>query len=306
MINKAVDGNLVPIQAQFLFELNSHICTNKPDLIILNETWLKKSVKNNEVIENSVYQVFRKDRSILSHPLDPNNPRKFKKNGGGVLIAIRSDIEAIVKRINLRNGAEIVAIEVTLDGTKFIFCTCYRVGTLGAVNHSSIVNSITPFFKSKRPKKIFIIGDFNLSNIPWPIDSSIPISSSTEKMFVDTFRDLGLTQCVSEPTHTKGKTLDILLTNSEQLVTNLSVKDHNSICKSDHFAIAFDVKTKVKRKKSIKRKIYNFKKANWEALNNDICHTNWDAMLDSTEPELAWSKFKSKLFFYIDLNISLN
>ena len=60
--------------------------------------------------------------------------------------------------------------------------------------------------------------------------------------------------------------------------------------------ITFEVKTKVKRKKPTKRKIYHFKRANWEALKEDLCTVNWDTMLNSTEPDLAWSKFKTNLF----------
>ena len=159
-------------------ELNTYIHTDRPDVVILNETWLKKSIGDHEIIENTQYKVFRKDRSILSHPSDPNNPRKFKKFGGGVLIAIRSDLNATSKRISMRNGAEIVAIEVTIGGSKFIFCTCYRVGTLGHNNYDSISNSICSFYKSKKPKKIFIVGDFNLSSATWPLDDS-PCKAAT-------------------------------------------------------------------------------------------------------------------------------
>ena len=49
-----------------------------------------------------------------------------------------------------------------------------------------------------------------------------------------------------------------------------------------------------------KRKLLNFKKADWEALNHDLCHTNWNAMLDCREPELAWSSFKSRLSHLIN------
>ena len=56
-----------------------------------------------------------------SHPSDPNNPNKFKKFGGGVLIAIRSDIQADVKRLSVRKGAEILAIEVSIDNKKNCF-----------------------------------------------------------------------------------------------------------------------------------------------------------------------------------------
>ena len=286
-----------------IFELNTEICKNKPDLVMLNETWLNKSIKNSEIIEGSDYNVFRSDRSQVTHPRDPNNLKKFKKRGGGVLIAVRSDIDAVSKRVSLKSGAEIVAVEITFDGSKFVFCTCYRVGTLGIVNHDSIRSSIASLFKSKKPKRIFIVGDFNLSSVHWPLVDNDPNVNSTEKVFVDTFNDFGLSQCIECPTHIKGKTLDILLTNYALLVNNINVLDHNSICKSDHFPLTFQVKTKVKRKKPTKRKIYKFKHVNWEALNRDICSIDWNAILDRTEPEVAWSRFKSKLFFHVNKHI---
>ena len=283
-------------------ELNLYVHINKPDIVILNETWLKRSIRDHEVIEDTTYKIFRKDRTILSHPNDPNNPDKFRKNGGGVLIAIRSDLVATTKRISLRNGAEILAIEVAVNGSKLIFCTCYRVGTLGPVNHGSISDSIRSFYKCKKPKKIFIIGDFNLSSVIWPLEN-LTCSNNTEKLFIDTFNELGLTQCIEEATHAKGKVLDLLLTNHLQLISNLSILEQNSTCKSDHFPITFEVKTKVKRKKPTKRKIYNFKRANWEALNDDLCNVNWDAMLNSAEPDLAWSNFKGSLFYHVNKHI---
>ena len=121
-----------------VLELNTYINTNNPDLVMLTETWLKKSIRDHEVIENTNYNVFRNDRSQSSHPSDPSNPKKFRKFGGGVLIAIRSDIEVTSKRISLCRGAEIVAIEVTINESKFIFCNCYRVGTLGNANFMTV------------------------------------------------------------------------------------------------------------------------------------------------------------------------
>ena len=85
-------------------------------------------------------------------------------------------------------------------------------------------------------------------------------------MFVDSFEDRGLDQCLTVPTHIKGRTLDILLTNSKSLISSLHVLEKDSICKSDHFPITFEIKTYFKTKPITKRKIYNFKKAYWEGL----------------------------------------
>ena len=37
-------------------------------------------------------------------------------------------------------------------------------------------------------------------------------------------------------------------------------------------------------------------KANWDGLNYDLCHTDWNAMLSCCEAEIGWMKFKTKLF----------
>ena len=73
------------------------------------------------------------------------------------------------------------------------------------------------------------------------------------------------------------------------------ISDKN-LCKSDHYLITLEIKTNVKHKKVPKRKILNFKKANWAALNYDLGNIRWNAILDCMEPELAWLAFKHTLF----------
>ena len=97
-----------------VLELNLFITDKKPDVVILNETWLDKSVKNSEVFEGNSYKVFRNDRSQLSHPSDPNDATKFRKFGGGVVIAVRNDIDVSPKKLKLGDGAEILAIAITV------------------------------------------------------------------------------------------------------------------------------------------------------------------------------------------------
>ena len=77
-----------------IYEFNSYININNPDIIMLNETWLRKCV---------------------------------------------------------RKGAEILAIEVTIDNKKFVFCTVYRVGNLDEPNHTSIINTIKTFYTVRDP-----------------------------------------------------------------------------------------------------------------------------------------------------------
>ena len=102
------------------------------------------------------------------------------------------------------------------------------------------------------------------------------------------------------PTHYKGSTLDILLTSSVVRINDLRVGERDSVCKSDHFPINFKIDIKVSRKKPFKRVCYNFKNVNWDGLNHELRHTNWDTMLKCTEPEIGWKRFKDKLFEVAD------
>ena len=82
-------------------ELQFFATNSRPEIIVLNETWLKKSISNNEILPDSQYEIFRNDRTKRTHPQDPSNPKKFRENGGGVLLAVRSDLNATVKRLTV-------------------------------------------------------------------------------------------------------------------------------------------------------------------------------------------------------------
>ena len=124
-------------------EISTYLNHSKMDIAILNETWLKKSVLDSEFLHPNQYKIFRADRSKKTHPPDLSNPSRFKRNGGGVLIAVRTDLNLSSKQIQLGGGAEILAVEFTTGtGVKFVICTCYRVGTLGMENHDKVISSL--------------------------------------------------------------------------------------------------------------------------------------------------------------------
>ena len=194
-----------------------------------------------------------------------------------------------------------LAVELILeDGSKIVISTCYRVGTLGIQNCNEIVLALNKLLRKKKLKKFLLIGDFNFSTADWLLNSS---TNSTEQRFLEEFLRLGLVQCIASPTHNKGKILDILLSNSENHINNISTISNHEFCKSDHFGITFDVKFKIKRKKPIKIKGFNFKHAKWDRLNEELNSINWSLVLDSQEPDLAWLRFKEILNYHLDLYI---
>ena len=76
--------------------------------------------------------------------MDPMNSGKFRKNGGGVLIAVNNDLSIQSKIMPVKCAAELLAVVLTLgDGSKIILTTCYRVGTLGIPNYNEILQTLS-------------------------------------------------------------------------------------------------------------------------------------------------------------------
>ena len=90
-----------------------------------------------------------------------------------------------------------------------------------------------------------------------------------------------------------------LFSNSPDLVSNISIKGKNQVCSSDHLAITLELGP-AKRKTFPKHKIYNFKKANWTDLINDLKNVNWKAALQYCDADTAWANFKAILFALCD------
>ena len=116
------------------------------------------------------------------------------------------------------------------------------------------------------------------------------------------FENNCLSQLVKEPTHYLGNILDILLTDKPGIIYSLKIGDHKENVTSDHFTINFHVLTTLitKKAKHKKRKIYNCKKADWKAINEEFAKTDWNSILDGKNAHCAWRDFKFKLFAVID------
>ena len=285
-----------------LYELHSHIFTTKPDVIILNETWLKKSILDTQVLPQN-YKIRRVDRTGKTHPWDPSNPQKFRKNGGGVLIAHRTDIDVESTEVGvIKVQAEILTINLKLpSGKRLSLSTFYRVGNLGTENYESVRKYLTTLASKKRLDKHVLIGDLNFPEIRWPDNVS---TVDLHKNFLELLMvDLCHSQLITESTHKNGKILDLLFTNIPELIDNVSVLGYKEACSSDHYRIHFKIKLDVPMKKTVKRKVYNYSKADWRALNFDIRRIDWESHIGMHDPHQSWPLFRTAMERLCDKHI---
>ena len=283
-----------PLNVTKVHEINGYIFTKRPDIIILNESWLKSNISSNEFFPEN-YRVFRNDRSLKSHPFDPRRPKKFRMNGGGVLIACRGDLDVTsCKFSKITVQAEVLSVTFkTKCGKSFCLSTFYRVGTLGINNFDEFCTHFTSLATSRKISKHILVGDFNFPEVSWP-NANTPCE--LHGRFLDFLNcELGHSQIINEPTHKSGNILDLLFTNIPGLIRNLKVLDQNEFCLSDHRAISFDIEIEVKYKSCPKRKVFNYDKGDYRGLNEDLNRINWDRAFMSNDPCLAWDIFKKTL-----------
>ncbi|MCP4458362.1 MAG: hypothetical protein GY816_10125, partial [Cytophagales bacterium] len=142
----------MPLDAGKLLELQSKIYKDKPHIVILTETWLSKEHLDNEILPDGIYKVYRRDRSKRSHPPDPDNPSKFRRKGGGVLIAVRTDIDVENGKVDVSSKAEMLSISLKANNTNYCISVCYRVGTLGKQNLVEIDRHLRKVVSQKKFK----------------------------------------------------------------------------------------------------------------------------------------------------------
>eukprot|EP00116_Pleurobrachia_bachei_P002625 sb/3462887/ len=286
-----LDSDSPPLDMTKVGEIQGFIYMHKYDIIILNETWLKPKISSNCIFPRN-FKIYRIDRSEHSHPHDPTNPKKFRRNGGGVLIAHREDLDVSSFRFSkVSVRAELLSILLSFpSGKKLCISTMYRVGNLGSANFESFKEHFDSLFQNRKFCMHVMIGDFNFSGVNWP--EAQPRSGVEELFLSYLMGDLGHSQYINSPTHCKGNTLDLLFSNDPRCVSNIDIHDQHELCLSDHFAISFNINFDVKRTTIVRRKIKCYDLANWEGFNADLSFIKWKMVL-SGDIHSNWDTFHS-------------
>ena len=83
--------------------------------------------------------------------------------GGGVLIAVRADLDIESKQIVSACKAEILSVELNCgDNNLVVLSNCYRVGTLGEENFTEVQKHLLSIAKKQKYKKNVLVGDLIL------------------------------------------------------------------------------------------------------------------------------------------------
>ena len=201
-----------------LSKFQSFVYSNPIDVYYTTESWLSNSIFDTEILPSG-YSIYRKDRGSC---------------GGGILVAVADSIPT--KLVPSPPNLEALTVMISYSNRQILLCCVYIPPNPDAHYFHSYVsylsNHATPH------ESILFLGDFNIPDIIW---SSLSCSSSNSNLFCDFIFKHNLSQLIESPTHIQGNnTLDLVLTNDPELVSDLSIHPHLShTLTSDHFIIFY-------------------------------------------------------------------
>ena len=245
----------------------------------MSETWLSSYHLDGEILP-SRYSIFRKDRN---------------SRGGGVLLAVEQTLA--VSPLPSPPDLEVSTIKLNFP-KPVVVCVVYLPPLSNNSTFTHLLSYLHQLFSSN--ESVFVVGDFNCPDIDWSIINGASPSSSA---LCDLVFDLNISQIVESPTHVKGNTLDLVLTNSAHLVTSIDVLS-DKFQYSDHFLIDFSFRvnsTGPATTVSPSKSILDFSKADFESMCNLLHDFDFSVLYDSTDVEVIWQLLKSSIHEAISL-----
>ena len=116
-------------------------------------------------------------------------------------------------------------------------CFVYNHSNNTTTNQQNLLNFLTTIMQSIN--NVIILGDFDMPDIRWP---SLSADSNFSALFCDLVFQHNFSQSIELPTHSHGNTLDLIITNCEDQITDIAIDSTNScFLKSDHHLISFNV-----------------------------------------------------------------
>ena len=134
-----------------------------------------------------------------------------------------------------------------------------------------------------------------MPDIDW---SSLSGVTKISNSFCDLIFDLNLSQLVESSTHHKGNILDLLLTNSEDRIKDVSILPQEFLpFSSDHYMVTFSLSIiyALHIPKLHPNYVLNYSKTDFEGLCSYLLDIDFSSCLQSDDVEFIWSCIKGSL-----------
>lgn len=265
------------------------------DIIILTETWLTSDIFDNELID-SRYQVYRCDR---------NRAATGRRDGGGVLIAIRRSLGATpLVTTSIQNGptpppaiVDYMLIELLTSTARHIIGVTYIPPNQSHDVYLTYFNYLHEILQLNNYSNIYLAGDYNLPSIKWT-----PKGTYTDPVLFNvnclSCQQLCQFMCASNLLqfnsfkNSSGNILDLFISNEQDcIISNVP----SALVPPDEHHPPFYVQLPfTKYRSSIPmntQTCYCFKNADYTIINKEITCVDWEQIFQNKNAECAVDTF---------------
>lgn len=261
--------NKVSFVKHFLGVNNAHV-------LGVTETWLINAIPDAAVsIPN--YTIFRNDVSGSVHE-------------HGVGIYVHNSYRCLNMNIKVPN-----ICTVFLTDYKIFIVVAYRPPSYSLQDNNTLIEFLTDFCTNR---EVIVMGDFNLPTISWSLgEVGVEAVFHTDRLFLNCFTTLDLTQWIDEPTNIRGSnTLDLFLTTETDRVVSSTVLPPFPNC--DHCVILcgyiFQFTPLVSNFESISP---FWPKANFKQINQFLSAIDWDFEFQNLNINDSYNKLVSYITY---------
>lgn len=281
-----------------------NIRANNYDVIVLVETWLCDSIFNNEICDDR-YDVFRFDRDLIA---------VGKTTGGGVLIAVRRELNATINDDKTCSPTEM--LWVTIPSNSFnskhdlhLLAVYIPGGPCQLSDLERMALTVEKYTHNITKDHCIILGDFNLPWIKWGPDGPdmnnrcmTDLRILTQNL-LNLFLSNGFTQH-NLFSNQSGNILDLIFSNFSLELSKCDIpilkEDiyHPSLCID-----ATDITYTPLPTASIKK--YIFTKGDYGKINEFLSSVDWEVEFDGKSIDEAVTSFYNNLNHSIDLHVPI-
>ncbi len=253
-----------------------HIMDEKKIAILgVTESWTHEEIGDAEINIRG-YNIFRRDRDF-----DTGG----KKRGGGVLLYVRNDLNAI-EIDDREHKCESIFVCIKILGLgNLIVGVCYRSPNAGRGEFDELSKVI----RKHTENAAIIMGDFNYGEINWEtLDASAEGGE-----FLEVIQDCFLTQHVIKPTRDSNKTVDIVLSTEPGLVEEVEIGC--PVANSDHYTIRFIIPLNNNKGWRKKQEVRCYNKADYNKICEKLKAVQWQSIEEGEDVQQEWFAIKGEL-----------
>ena len=251
------------------------------DIAVFSESWLKPSITDDEIAIRNFLPPFRTDR--LDRP------------GGGVVIYARDTLLCKRRKDIEIDGLEAVWLEVTIKSKKVLVGGIYRPPSSNSDYFNLVLESVDRAFNTNIPDMI-ITGDFNYNML-----------SNGKNKITNLLQQFNLQQLITDVTHfteTSASLIDLMIVRNANNILTCGVADPflpNLI--RYHCPVFILLKFVRPKVKPYKRKIWDYKKADFAKFRRLLSEHDLANQVRSTEPDTSVQIISDAIFDAADKSI---